>query len=1358
MWINAIRLAGWERSRCNEIYTGTLLGMREPKGGWIPHDDSKGRLEGWIKARLPGDTEWRKVWVVLMRGGAGGAAAAAAAAAGKKTKRTSILSFGRRNSIIESPLVEDLPGDGNNPTLAFFADKPSGKKEKPLCIAQHRGFFFSSLRPCVCQLTSLPNYIVYYVSAVFPESEALINRSTLFKIEGSFLNPADTYKTAGWGVGGRAEKQGLALLMLDEGDSMVMLNWIVAFADAFKLYGRPRTFSFDPRDPSSLYFALPVGPHRDRQFLDRELVDNMRIDESRPRAVRAVFHNILFDRMRGVRPPALEAPPPPSNRESFEEDLIQQQQFQRSDPRNESGAEQRMSELPPIQMGGRSTSSMGLPPIGESTSDEHTIEAQLQQPPSTFQRRDVNESSPTIPTSRLSTPDYLGGALSPDVNERSGTATSDALDTYTAFISSDVAKDPEPAQYSTPQSFRTSRSSFSPNASSSGHQQPINISTSAPPPASNPTPNFSRPTNDEPGSPMSHKSGLTHLTYAAPNMNATKNSYERGFYAPPQSVVGYNPATGLPSPGAPSTATLTSISDSSGEGSRTSLGEVEGLAYLDRNHPGAVVQPGPPSFAAPSSRALTPPSYRNQSPPVAGPSGEPHSSKSASATPPPSSAVPTPSTEYSQSPSAVSPVSRSSEDPSSTGRLSELHQHQGGVTDSPESLNLASPSDTAYNTKPLFSPKTLSKELPPPVNNANDHVLADASSALAPDANAPAASASPRSQNARRPSPPLSIQTHQAPQTRQGYQSAPSEDHDSNIHSDLLAALDFVDRSESPPPPNTAPESPFSAGPSPVVSQFHVGPPTRRAFLDHPPSPVDKEYSDKPSDNMTAVASSGSAPTTTAFPSIFSKNKRAEERAAAAQEAQLAQRASVTQPGRARQVSKGKGKKGLWEDSDEEEEEPEEDDDDEEQVSRDDSNGRSSRDNGLPPRPTSQHNSQPSSSDSARNSRALPVPPTGGYQDQYLTARQSYYENGPSSDLRTSPVPPSPPYGDNNNRDASPGRPLHKPVVSPHGLLHAGILEKEERSARAMEYQARDTGGPLVNLPSKPPPPQTGLVGALTSHQREKERTGGVGRALTEQQRERKLAEQRQKQLDDLQKAQLQQQQQQMSMSQMGGYGGYNPMMGMGFNPMMYGGGMGMMGMPQMGYGMMPTSPGMGGSQIGMGGGSQFMGGGSGFMGAPASQMGGGSQFGGGGAQSQMGGGAQEGQMDAQVRVGVSLASQQQAQAQAQHAQMMQQQAMMAAQHAYMMAMSQFQPPAHSPDGTAPTTPAGMPGLPSFPSMGSMSFMQPPFSQGPGSSFGYNPYAQQQSVYQNGEGSHPDSGNGTGSSTPARPNGGADSN
>lgn len=62
--------------------------------------------------------------------------------------------------------------------------------------------------------------------------------STLFKVEGTFLNPSDSYLASGWGVGGRAEKQGFALLMLEEGNYLDMLHWVVGLADAFKVRGR----------------------------------------------------------------------------------------------------------------------------------------------------------------------------------------------------------------------------------------------------------------------------------------------------------------------------------------------------------------------------------------------------------------------------------------------------------------------------------------------------------------------------------------------------------------------------------------------------------------------------------------------------------------------------------------------------------------------------------------------------------------------------------------------------------------------------------------------------------------------------------------------------------------------------------------------------------------------------------------------------------------------------------------------------------------------------------------------------------------------------------------------------------------
>lgn len=257
MWINAIRLSVWERSRCNEIWTGSLLGLREPRPlGWQGFEaglpvsgNSKpvpavpGRVEGWIKVRLPGDTEWRRVWAVILRGAnvptrsGGPAAAVSPPAEEKKSKRSSLLSFGsKKDKKEESPVVavETLPGEGAYSTLAFFDRKPK-KGDQPICIAQHVFYGQSRRAQDTCSKSKLTLLTPPTVSAIFPESEALLEHSTLFKIEGTFLDPSDGYLNSGWGIGGRAEKQGYGLLMLEEGGLLDMLHWIVALADVFKV-------------------------------------------------------------------------------------------------------------------------------------------------------------------------------------------------------------------------------------------------------------------------------------------------------------------------------------------------------------------------------------------------------------------------------------------------------------------------------------------------------------------------------------------------------------------------------------------------------------------------------------------------------------------------------------------------------------------------------------------------------------------------------------------------------------------------------------------------------------------------------------------------------------------------------------------------------------------------------------------------------------------------------------------------------------------------------------------------------------------------------------------------------------------
>ncbi|KIJ10915.1 hypothetical protein PAXINDRAFT_101856 [Paxillus involutus ATCC 200175] len=87
---------------------------------------------------------------------------------------------------------------------------------------------------------------------------------------------------------------------------------LVALHDAFELYGRPKSYTWDPRDPLSTMFAYPVGPGRDLLFLDRELAETMNPREDRTSATRSRLLNVVLEQMRGADPQLLdEAPAPP---------------------------------------------------------------------------------------------------------------------------------------------------------------------------------------------------------------------------------------------------------------------------------------------------------------------------------------------------------------------------------------------------------------------------------------------------------------------------------------------------------------------------------------------------------------------------------------------------------------------------------------------------------------------------------------------------------------------------------------------------------------------------------------------------------------------------------------------------------------------------------------------------------------------------------------------------------------------------------------------------------------------------------------------------------------------------------------
>ena len=61
-WATGLRLAAWERAKLEEIYTGHLIksGGREP-----PSTLTRRRMEGWVRVRVMGGTDWKRLWVVL---------------------------------------------------------------------------------------------------------------------------------------------------------------------------------------------------------------------------------------------------------------------------------------------------------------------------------------------------------------------------------------------------------------------------------------------------------------------------------------------------------------------------------------------------------------------------------------------------------------------------------------------------------------------------------------------------------------------------------------------------------------------------------------------------------------------------------------------------------------------------------------------------------------------------------------------------------------------------------------------------------------------------------------------------------------------------------------------------------------------------------------------------------------------------------------------------------------------------------------------------------------------------------------------------------------------------------------------
>lgn len=239
-WVNAIRLASWEKVRLEEIYTGALLRARMGAVGALQRKNSitnsissstpdgevdeasiaamtikspltKGKMEGWVKARFMGSAEWKKCWLVLCD---------KPEEVETKSKFWKLGGAGSRSSIMSissSPMISGGSAD-SAPTLDQIEPPPGSNGAKGV------GLFYENKKD------KTPFAAIMYAAhafAVYPSRPELVEGSSLFKVEGAlpmstFLSGTNRLRQTGW-----------VMLMPDlegsgsKGANAEMMKWVI---------------------------------------------------------------------------------------------------------------------------------------------------------------------------------------------------------------------------------------------------------------------------------------------------------------------------------------------------------------------------------------------------------------------------------------------------------------------------------------------------------------------------------------------------------------------------------------------------------------------------------------------------------------------------------------------------------------------------------------------------------------------------------------------------------------------------------------------------------------------------------------------------------------------------------------------------------------------------------------------------------------------------------------------------------------------------------------------------------------------------------------------------------------------------
>ncbi|CEJ94026.1 Putative PH domain-containing protein [[Torrubiella] hemipterigena] len=268
-WTAGIRLAMYEHSILQEAYTGSLIAG---KGKTLNNinvimERARFKTEAWVRVRFGAGVPWRRCWCVI-----------SPPDEKEYAKQQKDL---KKRSAYDRSAVPNLKGD-----IKFYDTKVEGKKQK-------------KMQPIATITDAFAAY------AVYPEAKALVDASTLIKVEGNVGIHTDPPSSS----------EGFVFIMPETHPMVTGFEMLLRFLfptwDTFALYGRPGKLVASTLDQRSLMFAMPK--HKRYGYLDMSDVTELINDKMSPAWSERDWRKKLKD-STGVRMNAIEDGSRPQSR------------------------------------------------------------------------------------------------------------------------------------------------------------------------------------------------------------------------------------------------------------------------------------------------------------------------------------------------------------------------------------------------------------------------------------------------------------------------------------------------------------------------------------------------------------------------------------------------------------------------------------------------------------------------------------------------------------------------------------------------------------------------------------------------------------------------------------------------------------------------------------------------------------------------------------------------------------------------------------------------------------------------------------------------------------------------------------